>query len=359
MISLRQCVQKLEPYVCARDLYPDGRVLLDANESPRALIQALGIALNRYPDPEATAIRQALSKRLGVKSDWIVVGNGSDEIIDLTIRSFCDPNDNIVTVQPGYSMYEVCADSQDVTCKNVPLAPEFKVDVRALLAACDAKTKLIMFAAPTVPAGTRVPLSDIETLAREFNGVVFVDEAYAEFQQNGKPATANTAISLVQQYPNLIVSRTLSKAWGLAALRVGYAIANPELLLGLRKLKMPYNVNAASQTLALQALNTAGNAMEENVRQITAERERIAVQLKQRGLTVTPSVTNFVLARFPFAFNSKAVQKQLAEGGIIVRDRSGQPGAENSIRFTVGTREENDEMLTALDNAMNTKVKPA
>lgn len=348
----RSEVRELKPYVCARDLYKEGKVLLDANENSFGASIAetpFGVALNRYPDSDQNELRSALAKYTKVDAENILVGNGSDEIIDLAIRAFVSPGENIISVEPGYSMYGVCAKAAGANSKCVLLGKDFQLDADAVLRAADEKTKMIFIVSPNSPVGCEMEKETLLKIAREANALVFVDEAYIEF---GGTSLAQE----VQNYPNLIVSRTLSKAWGLAGIRIGYALSSKETISLMRRIKPPYNVNSLSAKIALEAVSKNIATMQKNTEKIKAEREALAKKLSALGFFIFPSVCNFLLVRPPQ--NSKTageIQKALAALGMLVRDRSNMPLLQNTLRITIGTEEENAQLLEAIKETLGMK----
>ncbi|MCX6769306.1 MAG: aminotransferase class I/II-fold pyridoxal phosphate-dependent enzyme [Candidatus Micrarchaeota archaeon] len=244
----RKEVLQLKPYTCARDLCKKADAFLDANENSfgSCIGSVAGVKLNRYPDSDQLELRQEIAKYAGVKRENVLVGNGSDEVIDLCIRAFVSIGDNVVSLEPGYSMYSVCAEAQGANAKQVLLDKEFQPDIGAVLAASNSRTKIIFLVSPNSPVGVPVEYVKIEELAGKTDAILFVDEAYIEF--GGK-----SAVSLIEKYDNLVISRTFSKAWGLAGLRVGYAVSNERIISVLRSLKAPYNVNSLSAALVTKA----------------------------------------------------------------------------------------------------------
>ncbi|MEK6954345.1 MAG: histidinol-phosphate transaminase [Candidatus Micrarchaeota archaeon] len=342
-IKARETVRRLSPYVCARDLYKKAEIFMDANENAfGSTAQFEGVDLNRYPDSDLLELRGKLAEYVGggLTSENVMVGNGSDEIIDLAIRTFAEKGDNIITVEPGYSMFNVCAEISGVKIRAVLVEDDFQPNVDKVLAKIDENTKMIVIISPNSPLGNVVELERIKEIAEKANCVVFVDEAYGEF-------AGKTLAPLVLEYENLIVSKTLSKAWGLAALRVGYAIANKKIIENLRKIKAPYNVGAIPNYLALKALENKAR-MENWVNEMMLEKEWLEKQLRNSNLEVFPTVTNFSVFRIPKEFDSKLVSKAIAEKGIVVRDRSSLSLMENCIRVTVGTKSENERFIKAL-----------
>jgi len=344
-MKARTTVEKLAPYVCARDLYKKAKVFLDANEnSLGSTAEFQNIELNRYPDPEASELKKELAKYCGVEPSEILVGNGSDEIISLVVNTFAEKRDNIVAIEPGYSMYGICAQIACVEPRIATLLPDYSLDVEKVLEKTDKNTKVIMFPYPNSVVGNAVTQEKIVELLEKFKGIVFVDEAYFEFY--GK-----TALPLLKKYNNLIVSRTLSKAWGLAAVRIGYAIANREVISAIRKIKLPYNVGAVNQALAIQAV-TNRKKMERYVSEIKNQRGLLSAQLESLGLQVFPSVVNFVTVKIPGSYESREVQEKLAQVGIIVRDRSSLPLMQNCIRITIGKPQENGLLVKELKKVL-------
>lgn len=347
---IRPSVRKLSPYVCARDLYKSGEMLLDANENSfGSVLEERAVALNRYPDSDALMLRQAIAKYSKVKPENVIAGNGSDEIISMAINTFVEKGDQVITLAPDYSMYGVCAEISGAKVARVELDDDFQPNLGKIIAAADSKTKLLMFASPNSPTGAPIEFKLIERLLESFEGMVFLDEAYYEFY--GK-----SAVPLLEQYENLIISRTLSKAWGLASLRIGYAIANEKAIAAMRKIKPPYNIGGLSQYLALNAVKNKRSVMLENVDKTRREREFLSQELSKLGFTVFSSVTNFLLMRLPEKIDSKSVQEFLAGKGVIVRDCSAFPKLENCIRITVGTRVQNKAVLKLLEAYSNEKT---
>ena len=340
-MKARLTVEKLSPYVCARDLYKEAKIFLDANEnSLGSTAEFQGVELNRYPDPEAMELKKELAKYCGVNTGEILVGNGSDEIISLVINTFAEKGDNIISIEPGYSMYGISAQVAGVEPRIATLLPDYSFNVDKVLEKVDGNTKLIMFPYPNSVVGNAVTEKQIVELLEKFKGIVFVDEAYFEFY--GK-----TAVPLLKKYNNLIISRTFSKAWGLAAVRVGYCISNKAVISAIRKIKLPYNVGAVSQALAVQAMKNR-EKMEQYVAEIKKQREWLSAQLTLLELQVFPSVVNFVTIKLPDKYNSRQVQGKLAERGIIVRDRSSLPLMQNCIRITIGKPGENALLIQEL-----------
>jgi histidinol-phosphate aminotransferase len=319
----------------------EAAIFLDANElSASSPISFDGLALNRYPDPNQLRLRTKLATLAGVSSDSVFAGVGSDEIIDLLFRLLCEPStDSAVILEPTYGVYRVAADLNGVEAVGVELDDDFQIDVEKTLRAIQGRTKLIFCCSPNNPTGNLLRRQDILALCRSFTGIVVADEAYIEF------AGAASLAGDVGSTNNLVVLRTLSKAWGLAGIRLGYSIANPELVAYLLRIKSPYNISAVASALALTTLEMDG-AVQTTVRELIVERERIALELNKLSIVkqVYASDSNFLLARF--TDSGRAFSALLARG-IVVRRRS-EPRLRDCLRITVGTAEENQLLLNTL-----------
>ncbi len=337
---IRPHILNLTPYSSARDEYTgEVGVFLDANENP--LGSVLPENYNRYPDPHQRAIKEKLAPIKGVNPEQIFLGNGSDEAIDLLIRATCVPShDSIVILPPTYGMYEVSASINDIALVKVPLTTDYQIDTNAVLAHIQPATKIIWVCSPNNPSGNLVQDEAIETLLRNFNGLVVVDEAYIDF------AGIVSWTQRLAEFPNLVVLQTFSKAWGLASLRLGMGFASPELIAVLNKIKPPYNLGGPTQALLYEALNNE-KTKNDMVQQILTERERLNRQLTELTSVVKihPSDANFLLVQFQ---DAPAVMKYLIEGEIIVRDRSKVTLCDNCLRITIGTAEENAVLVSAL-----------
>lgn len=337
---LRDNIKQLVPYSSARDEFQgQASVFLDANENPYG--SPLDTDFNRYPDPLQVPLKEAISKIKGVPVPNTFLGNGSDEAIDLLIRAFCRPQvDNILILPPTYGMYEVSANINDVAIRKVNLLPDYQLDMEAIAENIDANTKLIFICSPNNPTGNSIYREDIETILTNFGGLVIVDEAYINFSRQ------KSFIQELTEYGNLVVMQTLSKAWGLAALRIGMAFASEEIIEVLNKIKPPYNINQASQNLALEALKNVEQINQWIVESI-AQRNLLATELKSLKFvqTVYPSDANFILVRVD---DAPAVYKYLLQQEIIVRDRSRVALCDGSLRITVGTPLENERLITVL-----------
>ncbi|MBD1386422.1 histidinol-phosphate transaminase [Mucilaginibacter rigui] len=337
---LRENIKNLTPYSSARDEYTgEASVFLDANEN--AYGSPLETAYNRYPDPLQYQVKLKLSQIKGVPPRNIFLGNGSDEAIDILFRSFCNPGvDNVIIVPPTYGMYQVSANINDVEAKKVLLTEEYQLDLDGIAEAIDKNTKLIFICSPNNPTGNSINRDDIETLLANFNGIVVIDEAYINFSRQ------KTFIQELTEYANLVVLQTLSKAWGLAGLRVGMAFASEEIIEVMNKVKPPYNVNEASQQLALQALNNV-SLVNLWIKETLEQRDSLVLALKEFNfvLDIYPSDANFILVK---TTDAKAIYEFLVQHGIIIRDRSKVELCEGCLRITIGTPDENKTLLLTL-----------
>ncbi len=333
---IRKNILNLKPYTSARDIYESG-ILLDANENSygSTFNEIKGLQLNRYPDPHQKDLRKIVSKFYNIEEDKLFFGVGSDEIIDLMIRIFCEPKvDNAVIPEPTYGMYKVCCDINNVETKNVLLTNDFQIDLNAVLNACDENTKIVFLCSPNNPTGNLLIKEDVLKLCNELNCIVVIDEAYIDFVEDG------SIINEVQHYENLIVMRTFSKAWGLAGIRLGYCVAHSKILSYLFKIKAPYNINSLTRYAVTKAIENF-ETKNQYVSAIIKEKQRLKNQLETlNGIEkVFHSDANFLLFKCE---HPKDVQKKLADKGIIIRDRSSQPMLEGCLRISIGNEEEND-----------------
>lgn len=329
---IRPNIRTLAPYSTARDEYGGQRidVWLDANESP------YDNGVNRYPDPRQQRLREMLAARKGIAADRIFIGSGSDEAIDLAYRIFCRPGiDNAVSIAPTYGMYRVAAAVNDVELREVPLGDDFSLPVERLLAAADERSKLLWLCSPNNPTGNAFPAQEIESLLRRFDGIVVLDEAYIDFADSGG------FLPRLGEFPNLIVLQTLSKAWGMAGLRLGLAFASEEIAALFGRVKYPYNINTLTQRAVAESLRRDISA---EVAAIRAERSRLASALAACSCIgqVYPSEANFLLVK---TAAPDPLYRELVAAGVIVRNRSRIAGCEGCLRITVGRPEENDRML--------------
>lgn len=346
----RPHLRTLEPYKSARSLAGGGEVLLDANESPRVLSEDASLSgLNRYPAPQPPALRREAARYYGVPADRIVVTRGADEGIDLLVRAFVEPGkEEILITPPTYGVYAIAARLHGAGVAEAPLdaARDFALDPgRALASAKAGPVKVVFVCTPNNPTGTVVPFADVESLAAGLAGksLLAVDEAYLEF--SGAPS----ATALIDRYPNVVVLKTLSKAWGLAGARVGFLIAAPEIAALMQTVRAPYPISAPSARAAEAVFHAAGEAaMRRSVADILSERTRLAGRLKAlAGVErVLPADANFLIA---ILRNKDEALTALRSRGIIVRDRSTEPGLAGGVRITVGTAAENDRLLGVLE----------
>jgi histidinol-phosphate aminotransferase len=339
---IRTHLRSFIPYTSARSEIQEGRVLLDANElSLGSPIQFNGIALNRYPDPNQLELRGNLARSLGIMTDQVFVGAGSDEIIDLLIRLFCEPSeDRVVVIEPTYGVYRVAAAVSGVEVASVELNEEFGLDVPKILHSLTLTTKIIFLCSPNNPTGNLLKREDILAICGDKRAIVVLDQAYLEFADLSGDITNE-----VPRFENLVIVRTLSKAWGLAGIRLGYCIANPLIVSYLLRIKAPYNINAVTSRLAIEALqNSEFLSMSQNAvrdERIRMERE---LRLVPKISRVYPSDANFLLVEFAEAGK---VYEHLLGRGIVVRRRS-EPRLKNCLRITIGTPTENEQVLKAL-----------
>lgn len=339
---VRENIKKLKPYSSARSEFSGvAKVFLDANEN--AFGSPLTKWYNRYPDPLQWELKRKISTIKNIVPENILLGNGSDECIDLLIRAFCDPlKDKIIICPPTYGMYEVYAYINDVQVREVPLHPNFQLDLEGLENSIDGNTKLIFFCSPNNPTGNSMEREDIEMVLNNFDGIVVIDEAYINYSRH------RSFVSELKDYPNLVVMQTFSKAWGLAALRLGMNFASTEIIDILNKIKPPYNINQATQELALKALDRLED-VNTMIKETVRERENLVKSLMQLPLIqkVYPSDANFILAKMT---DATSIYNYLKEKGIIVRNRSNVILCEDCLRITVGTPDENKQLLEALRN---------
>lgn len=346
---VRPNILSLVPYSSARmEFTGEAQVFLDANESYRTFV---GMAeINRYPDPSSQELIGEYSSYLGIKKHNIMVGSGSDELIDVLMRVFCRPGiDRIVTLAPSYGAYEVFAGINDLAVDHIQLQPDFTLPVDAAVAflrragaasSPAGQAKLLFLCSPNNPTGNAFPLETISACAEAFEGITIVDEAYIDF--SAEPS----AVSLLETHPRLVVMRTLSKAWALAGARVGFMMAHEDIVRIARTVAYPYNVGTPSQVLALQALRSRA-LVADAVKEIVVERQRLGAELEKLSCIehVFPSDANFLLVR---TGDAQAVMMYLRSKGIIIRNRTREPGCENCIRITVGSQLENNAVLAAL-----------
>jgi histidinol-phosphate aminotransferase len=329
---VRENILSLAPYSTARDEYKGKLgVFLDANENP------YDNGINRYPSTtEKETLREMVASIKKVSVDKLFLGNGSDEAIDLCYRVFCKPSkSNSVMIAPSYGMYEVCAQINDVEIRKIMLTDEFEIDTEAILAATDENTRLIFICSPNNPTGNAFPLGEIEKVVESFDGIVVVDEAYIDFSSQG------SAVSLQEKHNNLIVLQTLSKAYGMAGLRIGLAIADPYIISIFKQVKYPYNIGSDTIRLAVDLLQFDRDG---EIEEIIEQRDKLIKELEQLQCIkrVYPSDANFLLAKTD---NAKALYDHLITKELIVRDRSKTPLCQECLRITIGTPEENEQLI--------------
>ena len=336
---LRENIKTIKAYSSARDEYKDASsdmVFIDANENP------FKTNVNRYPDPQQTDVKQRLAEVKGVSTTQILLGNGSDEVLDLIVRAFCEPNnDNVITLPPTYGMYKVLAVLNAVDIISVELDNDFEPKVDEILAVQNGNSKLLFLCSPNNPTAHSFNSKKIEQLIRKFNGIVVVDEAYIYF------SSQESWLGRLNEFSNLIVTQTLSKAYGLAGIRLGICYASEFIISVLNKIKPPYNVNQLTQYKALERLSEI-NEVEDQIALILKERDLLITELNSISFikTIYPSDANFVLAKVD---DADLRYKQLIDNGIVVRNRTKQPLCKNCLRFTIGTQEENKKLIRTLN----------
>jgi len=345
---VRDNILNLKPYRSARDDFDSG-ILLDANENSFGSPFENDLELNRYPMPYQEELRTKIAAFRNVEMENVFVGVGSDEAIDLLFRIFCSPvKDRIIINPPTYGMYKVSANINDVRIDEVLLTEDFQLQTEKILNRVTDFTKLIFVCSPNNPTANDIDRKDIIALLENFDGLVVVDEAYIDFSEQDSFAKA------VKEYPNLIVLQTLSKAFGLAGIRLGIAIAHPEVIKYMMKVKAPYNINKLTSQAALKAFDNL-DSVNKNISLIKNEKSRLiaALQKTEQVDRIFPSDANFLIFRIEDAFQ---IYKQLAELGVIIRYRGNEPRCENCLRLTVGTKEENEKFLNALIKILNSQT---
>lgn len=334
----RENVKGLKPYSSARDEYvSDGSemIFLDANENP------FENGVNRYPDPQQRSLKAVLADQKGVDPAHILLGNGSDEVLDLLFRAFCEPKeDNVITLPPTYGMYNVLSAINTIENREVLLTNDFQPNTEEILKVVDDRTKIIFICSPNNPTGNSFSNEKIIQLLDNFNGLVVIDEAYIDFSSN------ESWISRLADFPNLIITQTLSKAYGMAGIRLGICIASEEIISVLNKIKPPYNVNGLTQLKALERILDT-TTVDEEVADILTERSKLiqAIEGVPFVYKIYPTDANFVLVKVDDA-NKR--YRQLLEKGIVIRNRSTQPLCGNTLRFSIGTQEENKKLIEVL-----------
>jgi histidinol-phosphate aminotransferase len=335
---IRKNIKAMKPYSSARDEFKDLKadmVFLDANENP------FETTLNRYPDPQQTALKELISKQKELPINQVLLGNGSDEVLDLIVRAFCEPNqDSILTLPPTYGMYGVLAQLNSIENIEVPLSKDFNINVDQVLKQVKPRTKLLFICSPNNPSGNIMDVNAVTRLLKAFDGLVVIDEAYIDF------TTIESWMQHLNTFPNLIVTQTLSKAYGLAGIRLGTCYASKEIIAVLNKIKPPYNINSLTQQAAIEALQN--NEVSDQVSSILREREKLANALASCFFVkkIYPSDANFILIKVDDA-NKR--YDELLRHGIVIRNRTTQLGCENCLRISLGTPAENKQLLTLLN----------
>lgn len=335
---IRNNIKTIKPYSSARDEFKNmssDLVFLDANENP------FNTGVNRYPDPNQSELKSKLAELKNISSNNILLGNGSDEVLDLIFRVFCEPNrDNIIILPPTYGMYEVLANTNAIAIKSVILDYNYQPQVESILNTADSNSKLLFLCSPNNPTGNSINSNLVETLLNDFKGIVVIDEAYIDFSNK------SSWLKRLNEFPNLIVTQTLSKAYGMAGIRLGVCYASKEIIAVLNKIKPPYNINALTQKKAIERLSKT-KLISEEIDQILNEREKLIQEISANHFVdkVYPSDANFFLVKVDDAIKR---YNQLIEKGIVVRNRTNQSNCENCLRITVGTKKENLKLIIAL-----------
>jgi histidinol-phosphate aminotransferase len=334
---IRENIKNMQSYSSARDEFKDfthNMVYLDANENP------FSNGINRYPDPQQKKLKGFLSQQNKINENQILLGNGSDEVLDLVFRAFCEPNvDNVITLPPTYGMYRVLANINAIENKEVLLSKNFQPNIDEIVKNVNENTKIIFLCSPNNPTGNSFDDQAILSLLKKFNGLIVIDEAYIDFSKN------DSWLQVIDDYPNLVITQTLSKAYAMAGLRVGILYASTEIISVLNKIKPPYNINNLSQESALKKLEQS--TLNFQIKKIINERKKMFESLVSIPFVekIYPSDANFILIKVDDA-NKR--YNQLIENGIVIRSRSNQALCENCLRITIGTKEENEKLITVL-----------
>lgn len=335
---VRTTILNLQAYSSARDEFSDFEsdlIFLDANENP------FQTEVNRYPDPQQRDVKSVLAAQKGVSTQHILLGNGSDEVLDLIFRVFCEPSiDNVITLPPTYGMYKVLADINGIENREVLLTEGFELNTSEILKTQDSLSKLLFICAPNNPTGSMFSQHDIEMLLNKFNGLVVIDEAYIDFSE------CDSWLTRLEEFPNLIITQTFSKAYGMAGIRLGICYASVEIIAVLNKIKPPYNVNELTQQSAFERLIQL-DVVEKELSLILNEKERLLKALLQVYFVskIHPSQANFLLVEVD---DANLRYQQLITKGIVVRNRSSQPLCKNTLRITIGTEDENNQLIENL-----------
>ena len=335
---VRENIKSLKPYSSARDEFKEltaAMVFLDANENP------FDNGVNRYPDPQQITVKEILSNLKGIPTNQILLGNGSDEVLDLIYRAFCEPKqDNIITLPPTYGMYKVLANINNIEEREVLLTESFEPAVQQILKVADAHSKILFLCSPNNPTGNSFSSKTVEELLTQFKGLVVIDEAYIDF------SAEKSWLDRLEEFPNLIITQTLSKAYGMAGIRLGICYASSEIIAILNKIKPPYNINELTQKKALKKLLNK-NKVQHEIEKILEQREKLLKKLASISFIekIYPTDANFVLVKVDNAIKR---YNQLIAKGIVIRNRTTQPLCENTLRLTVGTKSENKTLIEAL-----------
>lgn len=334
---VRKNVAQMKPYSSARDEFKalQKMTFLDANENP------FENGVNRYPDPQQLKLKIEIAELKEISTENILLGNGSDEVLDLIFRAFCRPGkDNVITLPPTYGMYKVLAELNEIEDREVVLNNDLQPGVERILEKVDINTKLLFLCSPNNPTGNSFSEATVLKLLKEFNGLVVIDEAYIDFSEK------QSWLQKLMEFPNLVITQTLSKAYGLAGIRLGICYASEEIIAVLNKIKPPYNINELTQKRAVEKLKNREEVLKE-IKEILDQKEVLAAELDNLKMVkkVFPSDANFLLVRVD---NAEARYAQLLDHGIVVRNRSNQVLCENTLRFTVGTATENKKLLKVL-----------
>ncbi len=335
---VRENIKSLQSYSSARDEFigtSSKMIFIDANENP------FDNGLNRYPDPQQIFLKDEISIIKGIEKSQLLLGNGSDEVLDLIFRVFCEPSkDAVITLTPTYGMYEVLAHTNDIKIINIPLSKDFQPNIQEILKSQNKETKVLFLCSPNNPTANSFDADTIEDLIINFEGIVVIDEAYIDFSKK------ESWLNRLNDFSNLIVIQTLSKAYGLAGIRLGICFASQEIISFLNKIKPPYNINQLTQEVALKVLKNS-TKLYDDIETILLERQKLITSLNQLDFIeeVYPSDTNFILVKVD---NAMIRYSQLINEGIVVRNRSNQPLCENCLRFTVGTKQENIKLIHIL-----------
>jgi histidinol-phosphate aminotransferase len=338
---VRENVKSMKPYSSARDEFEDfdtaDMIFLDANENP------FENGVNRYPDPQQSSVKVILAKQKKIKTNQILLGNGSDEVLDLLFRAFCEPKvDNVITLPPTYGMYGVLANINAVENKEILLSTDFQPQIEKIMEAVDENTKIIFLCSPNNPTGNSFSDENVAYLLKNFNGLVVIDEAYIDFSEK------ESWVNKLDEYPNLIITQTLSKAYGLAGIRLGICYASAEVISVLNKIKPPYNVNELTQQRAIFRLGNEAKINSEIESIIIQRTDLLKVLLNVKFVEkIYPTEANFILIKVDDA--NKRYDELIAKG-IVIRNRTTQPLCENTLRLTIGTEVENKKLIEALSS---------